>query len=176
LLEIQSKHHFLARGQRVVDLGCWPGGWLQVTSEIVGPAGRIIGVDIAPIDPPLELANVIALSADLSEPGVAERILEALGRKAWVLLADAAPKLTGIRATDRARQEELLGTIAALVPRLLEPGGDLLLKLFDGPEADAAAKAVARHFVKKSGIRPEASRKGTSERYLLARGFCPAPA
>ena len=156
-----------------MDLGCWPGGWLQVASQSVGPAGRIVGVDSAPIDPPLELANVISISADLLEPGVAERVLEALGGQAQVLLSDAAPKLTGIRATDRAREEELLGAIAGLVPALLAPGGDLLLKLFDGPEADAAAKAIGRHFEKKIGTRPEASRKGTSERYLLARGFRP---
>jgi len=142
-----------------------------VASGIVGPSGRVVGVDIAPIEPSLELANVIAILWDISQPGVAERILEALGGKARVLLSDAAPKLTGIRATDRAREEELLGVIAALIPALLETGGDLLLKLFDGPEADAAAKAIGRHFEKTIGTRPEASRKGTSERYLLARGF-----
>ena len=156
-----------------MDLGCWPGGWLQVASQSVGPGGRIVGVDNAPIDPPLELANVVAISADLLEPVVAQWILEALGGQAQVLLSDAAPKLTGIRATDRAREEELLGSVAGLVPALLAPGGDLLLKLFDSPEADAAAKAIGRYFEKKIGIRPEASRKGTSERYLLARGFGP---
>lgn len=142
-----------------------------MASGIVGPSGRVVGVDTAPIEPPLELANVIAISGNLSQPGVAERILEALAGKARVLLSDAAPKLTGIRDTDRAREEELLGVIAGLIPALLEPGGDLLLKLFDGPEADAAAKAISRHFEKTIGTRPEASRKGTSERYLLARGL-----
>jgi 23S rRNA (uridine2552-2'-O)-methyltransferase len=160
----------------VVDLGCWPGGWLQVASEQVGVSGRVVGIDIAPIEPPLQLANVIAIPGDLSQPGVSERILEALGGKARVLLSDAAPKLTGIRDTDRAREEELLGAIAALVPLLLEPGGDLVVKLFDGPEADAAARAVGRDFAKRIGIRPEASRKGSSERYLIARGFRPKPA
>ena len=155
----------------MVDLGCWPGGWLQVASGIVGPAGRVVGVDVAPLDPPLELANVVAISADLSQPGVPERILELLGGLADVLLSDAAPKLTGIRDTDRAREEELLAALAALVPALLRPGGSLLVKLFDSPEADAAAKALGRRFTKRLGIRPEASRKGTSERYLLARGF-----
>jgi 23S rRNA (uridine2552-2'-O)-methyltransferase len=155
----------------VIDLGCWPGGWLQVASQIVGPAGRVVGVDLAPIEPSLDLANVIALSADLAEPGVSERILEALGGRAQVLLSDASPKLTGIRATDRAHEETLLGVIESLVPLLVEPGGNLVVKLFDGPEADAAAKRLGRCFRKSSGIRPEASRKGTSERYLLAWGY-----
>ncbi len=155
----------------MIDLGCWPGGWLQVASQVVGPAGRIVGVDLAPIEPPLDLANVIALSGDLTEPAVPERILEILGGRAQVLLSDAAPKLTGIRATDRAHEETLLGAIESLVPVLLEPGSNLVVKLFDGPEADAAAKRLGRRFRKSSGIRPEASRKGTSERYLLAWGY-----
>jgi len=166
----------LARGQRVVDLGCWPGGWLQVAAAAVGPTGRVVGVDVAPIDPPIELANVVAICADLSQPGVSEAILSALGGKAQVLLSDAAPKLTGVRATDRAHEEELLAVIAGLVPALLAPGGDLLIKLFDSPEADAAARTLGRSFEKKIGMRPEASRKGTSERYLLARGHRPPAA
>ncbi|MCC6640946.1 MAG: RlmE family RNA methyltransferase [Deltaproteobacteria bacterium] len=173
LLEIQAKHRLLTRGQRVVDLGCWPGGWLQVAAGLVGPSGRVVGVDVAAINPPLELANVIAICRDLSEPGVLEQVLSALGGRAQVLLSDAAPKLTGVRATDRAREEELLTTIAALVPALLAPGGDLLIKLFDSPEADAAARALGRSFEKTIGMRPEASRRGTSERYLLARGYRP---
>ena len=106
----------------------------------------------------------------------AEAILSALGGKAQVLLSDAAPKLTGVRATDRAHEEELLAVIAGLVPALLAPGGDLLIKLFDSPEADAAARTLGRSFEKKIGMRPEASRKGTSERYLLARGHRPPAA
>ena len=155
----------------MVDLGCWPGGWLQVAAAIVGASGRVVGVDIAAIEPPLELANVVAISADLAQPGVPEQVLGLLGGPADVLLSDAAPKLTGIRATDRAREEELLAAVAAVVPILLRAGGSLLVKLFDSPEADVAAKALGRRFEKTLGMRPEASRKGTSERYFLARGF-----
>jgi 23S rRNA (uridine2552-2'-O)-methyltransferase len=155
----------------VVDLGCWPGGWLQVAAAAVGPTGRVVGVDLAPIEPPLDLANVVAIAGDLSQEPVIERVLSELGGPAEVLLCDAAPKLTGVRATDRAREEALLEAIAALAARLLRPGGALLVKLFDSPEADAAAKALGRRFERSQGLRPEASRKGTSEKYLLARGF-----
>lgn len=171
LLEIQQKQRLLRRGQRVADLGCWPGGWLQVAAAAVGPEGRVVGVDLAAIEPPLELANVFTISADLADPSVPQRVLELLGGPAQVLLSDAAPKLTGVRDTDRAREEALLEQISALVPALLAPGGDLLLKLFDAPEADRVAKALGRRFARTQGTRPEASRKGTSERYLLARGF-----
>ena len=116
LEELQSAHRVLRAGQRVVDLGAWPGGWMQVAAGLVGPEGRVVGVDVAAIDPFPELANVVAIQADLSEVGVDARLLEALGGPADVVLSDAAPKLTGIRATDRAREEALLEAVEALVP------------------------------------------------------------
>ena len=171
LEEIQRRNGLLRSGQRVVDLGCWPGGWLQVASELVGPRGRVVGVDRAPLDPPLDLANTIALSGDLTEPAVQQAVLDALGGPADVVLSDAAPKLTGVRATDRANEEALLEAIEAALGRLLKPGGSLLLKLLEGPEAQEVARRISRRFRRVSSTRPAASRKGTSERYLLARGF-----
>ena len=106
LEEIQRRERLLHPGARVADLGCWPGGWMQVAARLVGPSGRVVGVDRAEIDPPLELANARALCADLEDPGVAELLLEALGGPADVVLCDAAPKLTGIRASDRAPTPE----------------------------------------------------------------------
>jgi len=171
LEEIQHRTRVLRKGQRVVDLGCWPGGWLQVASALVGPKGRVVGIDIAPIDPPLELANVVALSGDFSNPPAEKEILDALGRRADVVLSDAAPKLTGIRATDRAREEVLLEAIEALVPRLLVPGGSAIVKLLDCPEADAFRKRLAQSFGKSRVLKPKATRQGSTERYLLLESF-----
>ncbi|MFQ5415920.1 MAG: SAM-dependent methyltransferase, partial [Myxococcota bacterium] len=169
--EIQRSHRLLRAGQRVIDVGCWPGGWLQVASREVGPSGRVVGVDLAVIDPPLENANVIALSGDISEVRVIEAILAALGGPADVLLSDAAPKLTGVRAVDRAREETLLEGIEAGVAELLRPGGDLLWKLLEGPEAQAIDRRLRGRFERAKTVRPDASRKGTTERYVLARGY-----
>src|SRR5690606_21359424 len=108
LEELQRAHRVLRAGQRVVDLGAWPGGWMQVAAGLVGPGGRVVGIDVAEIAPFPELANAIAIQGDLTQPGVASRLLDALGRPADVVLSDAAPKLTGVRATDRAREEALL--------------------------------------------------------------------
>lgn len=160
----------LVRGQRVVDLGCWPGGWLQVAARAVGPSGRVVGVDLDAVDPPLENENVIAIQADLTDPETPRAVLAALGGPADVVLCDAAPKLTGIRATDRAREEALLEAVAALIPQLLRPGGALILKILEGPEAGAIEKRIRSRFERAKATRPEASRKGTSERYLVARG------
>lgn len=173
LLELADRHRLISRGDRVVDLGCWPGGWLQVASERVGPKGRVVGVDLAAVDPPLENANVIAFEGDIGEPAVLQRILEELGGPARWLLSDAAPKLTGVRATDRAREEALLEAVEAALPVLLAPGGGLLVKILEGPEAAAIDKRLRARFTKAKAAKSKASRKGTTERYLLAEGFRP---
>jgi 23S rRNA (uridine2552-2'-O)-methyltransferase len=171
LMEIDDAHRLLRRGARVADLGCWPGGWLQVAAQRVGAGGRVVGVDLAAVEPPLPDANVFALSGDLSDPSVIERLLAEAGGACDAVLSDAAPKLTGIRATDRAREEALLEAIAAAYPKLLAPGGTLLVKLLECPEAHAFELAVRKRFATTKVVKPKASRKGTTERYLLARGF-----
>ena len=155
----------------MVDLGCWPGGWLQVAAESVGPSGRVAGVDLAPIDPPLELENVFATEGDLSNPSVFPPLLEYLGRRADVLLCDAAPKITGVRASDRAREEALLGAVEVAIAELLRPGSLALVKLLDCPEAQAFEERVRRSFSQARKVRPEATRRGSSEAYLLARDY-----
>jgi 23S rRNA (uridine2552-2'-O)-methyltransferase len=168
--ELQREHRLLQPGDRVVDLGCWPGGWMQVAAEQVGPSGRVVGIDLAEVDP-LPFENSVALCGDLAAPDAAARILEALGRPADVLLSDAAPKLTGIRATDRAREEALLEAIEALVPQLLRRGGSLVAKLLEAPEAQAVANRLRARFESARVTKSQATRKGSSEKYLIARGF-----
>jgi 23S rRNA (uridine2552-2'-O)-methyltransferase len=172
LEELQREHRILRAGQRVVDLGCWPGSWLQVAAKIVGPGGRVVGVDLAAIEPPLGLENAVALQGDLADPTTCERVLAELGgRPADVLLSDAAPKLTGIRDADRAREEALLEAIEALIPKLLRPDGAMILKLLEGPEAQVIERRLRARFASASSTRPDASRKGTSERYLVLKGL-----
>jgi 23S rRNA (uridine2552-2'-O)-methyltransferase len=169
LADLQKAHRVLGKGQRVVDLGCWPGGFLQVAAEVVGPRGKVVGIDLAACEP-FENENVFALQGDLEDPDVCERILECLGGEpADVLLCDAAPKLTGVRERDRAAEERLLEAVEALIPRLLRPGGDLLVKILEGPEAQEIDKRIRKGFAKAKTVKSSATRKGSSERYLLAR-------
>jgi 23S rRNA (uridine2552-2'-O)-methyltransferase len=156
---------------RVVDLGCWPGGWLQVAARAVGARGRVVGVDLAAIEPALEEPNAVALVADLEASDTVDKLLAALGGPADVLLSDAAPKLTGIRDRDRALEERLLLAIEALVPRLLRPGGDLLVKVLEGPEAQAIDRRIRGRFETAKSVKTSATRQGSSERYLLARNL-----
>lgn len=172
LEDLQKQHRLLAPGQRVVDLGCWPGGFLQVASKIVGPRGVVVGVDLAAVEPPLQNANVIAIQGDLERSGVCERVLESLGGAlADVVLCDAAPKLTGVRDVDRPAEERLLEAVEGLIPRLLRPGGDLLLKILDGPEAVQVERRIRQCFARAKTTKPQATRKGSSERYLVARDY-----
>ena len=171
LIEIQRRFRVLRPGQRVIDLGCWPGGWMQVAAREVGSAGRVVGVDMAATEPLLEFANAIALVGDIAQPAVRKAILESALGPADVVLSDAAPKLTGVRATDRANEETLLAAIEAALPELLRPGGALVLKLMEGPEAQAAEQRLRARFASARSLRPDASRKGTTERYWIGTGF-----
>ena len=171
LLEIQKSQRLLRPGQRVIDLGCWPGGWLQVAAQAVGRKGRVVGVDLAAIDPPLDNENVIAFCADLTQPTVVEELIERLGGPADVLLSDAAPKLSGIRAADQAREGALLEGVEALLGKLLRKGGTLLIKILEGPDAVLVDRRLRREFESAKTVKPSASRRGSSERYLLGRGY-----
>ena len=157
----------------MVDLGCWPGGWLQEASRAVGARGRVVGVDRVALDPPLENANTVSLVGDIEDAKIHEEILRHLDGACDVLLSDAAPKLTGVREVDRAAEERLLEAVERLLPLLLREEGDLLVKLLECPEAQNFQRRMRTLFVSAKTVQAEATRKGSSERYLLARGYRP---
>ncbi len=170
--EVQKQFKLLSKGARVADLGCWPGGWLEGAAKYVGQGGVLAGVDLAEVDPPIELPNVTTLVGDLEDAATIDRLLEALGgERADVVLSDAAPKLTGVRETDRANEERLLEAIEAMLPRLLVPGGSFVVKVLEGPEAQAIVKRVQQSFSKAKTVKLQSTRKGSTEKYLVARGF-----
>ena len=170
--EVQQQFKLLSPGQRVADLGCWPGGWLEGAARLVGPAGRVVGVDRAEVDPPIPLPQVTALVGDLESPELASTMLAALGGEpAQVVLSDAAPKLTGVREIDRAQEERLLEAIEGLLPAILAPGGALLIKILEGPEAQLIDRRLRADFEKAKTTKLRSTRKGSTERYLVARGY-----
>ena len=157
-------------GDRVLDLGAWPGGWLQIISRLVGPRGLAVGVDLVKIAP-LGLANVRVIQGDVSDPATLVEIRGALAGAADVVLSDMAPKLSGIRDRDRARAEELARLAFGVARQLLRPGGSFLCKLFMAPDLRPFLEEVRSSFEEVSTMRPEASRKGSAEIYLIARGL-----
>jgi 23S rRNA (uridine2552-2'-O)-methyltransferase len=172
LEELQKEWKLLRPKQRVFDLGCWPGGWLEVAARLVGPTGRVVGVDLAAVVPPISAAQVVSLVGDLEDPEIAAKLCEALGAaRADVVLSDAAPKLTGVRERDRANEERLLEAVEALLPRLLVKGGAFVVKILEGPEAQVIDKRIRASFEQAKTVKLDATRKGSTERYLVARGY-----
>ena len=170
LLELQKRTRILKHGHVVVDLGAWPGGWLQVASEIVGTSGRVVGVDAAVIDP-LPVSQVTVLRDDVTDPGCGSRLMAALPRRADVVLSDLAPKLTGIGPRDAAQSEVLAEATRRIACEVLRPGGALVAKTLGGPEGEAARAELRKMFgaVRQLGL--ASTRKGSSELYLVATGF-----
>ena len=172
LMELNSRHRFMRPGDRVVDLGAWPGGWTQVAAECVGEKGRVAAIDLVALDA-LPQPWVHLFCADLRDENVRRQIFEALGGKADLVLSDMAPKLTGIRDRDEAQAGELARLALDVARDLLRTGGKLLLKLFDGSETRELIAEIRKSFASVSSFRPEATRKGSAELYALASGFRP---
>jgi 23S rRNA (uridine2552-2'-O)-methyltransferase len=169
LLELHQELRIFTPGDRVIDLGSWPGGWVQVAAALVENSGQVVGIDLVALDP-LPLPNVTLLQGDATDPTQQERIITVLGGQCDVLLSDMAPKLSGIRETDEARAMELCRTALACAPRLIRPGGALLLKVFMGSEYKAFLADLRATFTTVKATRPEATRKGSAETYVFTTG------
>lgn len=151
----------------MLDLGCWPGGWLEVLAQQIGPEGRIVGVDLQET-PPLAAPQVTVLTLDFCAPESLEKIRAALGRPADALLCDASPKLTGVRDVDLAAIEEIYTAALAIAESLLAPRGFMIVKGFPGQESDLFRKQLRRRFADVHEIRPEGKRTTSKEFYWVA--------
>jgi 23S rRNA (uridine2552-2'-O)-methyltransferase len=170
LLELSRRHGLIRSGDRVVDLGAWPGGWLQVAAKLVGSGGRVVGVDLVPVQP-IGDPVVTCLTGDVRDPSVREEIARLSDGKVDVVVSDMAPKLTGIRATDAMRALELTELACEVAVCLLRPKGRFLVKVFASPEADALVGTLRNSFATVKRTRPEASRSGSAELYVVALDF-----
>lgn len=153
-----------------MDLGAAPGGWLQVAAGLVGREGKVVGVDLERIEPPKE-KNVFLVQDDITSEAVEKPIIGILGSPADCILSDLSPRLSGIRDADLSRSIELCRSAFRLACRLLRPGGNFLLKTFVGEELKSFSEELSTRFRSVERTRPQASRKGSSEIYLCAKGF-----
>jgi 23S rRNA (uridine2552-2'-O)-methyltransferase len=166
LAEIDERFHLIARGARVIDLGCAPGGWLQIALE--RGAGAVVGVDLLAMDP---VAGATILQGDFTEPGCGARLIQALGGAPDLIVSDMAPNTMGHRRTDHLR---IVGLIEAAVNFAIDglgPGGVFLTKAFQGGETADLLALLKAHFAQVRHVKPKASRAESSELYLLAQGF-----
>ncbi|MGC2028414.1 MAG: 23S rRNA (uridine(2552)-2'-O)-methyltransferase RlmE [Steroidobacteraceae bacterium] len=168
LAQIQASERLLRPGIRCVDLGAAPGGWSQYAVRILGP-GRIVATDILAMDP---IPGVDFVQGDFREEAVLEQVLECLGAdRVDLVLSDMAPNMAGIDAVDQPRSMHLAELALEFADRVLAPGGDLLLKLFQGAGFDQIIKDTRSRYGRVMTKKPKASRSRSSEIYLLARQF-----
>ncbi len=169
LLEIQEKDRLIRPGMSVIDLGAAPGGWSQVTSRLIGGQGRLIASDILEMD---SIADVTFIQGDFTHDEVLQRILEAVGDShVDLVISDMAPNMSGTPAVDIPRAMFLCELALDLATRVLKPGGDFLIKIFQGEGFDVYLKDVRSKFEKVQMRKPSSSRDRSREQYLLARGY-----
>ncbi len=169
LLEINEKDRLLRPGMTVVDLGAAPGGWSQLVTRLVGRQGVVIALDILPIEP---LPGVECIEGDFREAAVLEQLLDRLqGRLVDLVISDMAPNTSGVKAVDQPRGMYLTELALDFARRCLRPGGDLLLKVFQGEGFDPFLKELRTAFVTVAPRKPKASRARSAEQYLLSRNY-----
>ncbi len=169
LIELNEKDRLIRPGMLVMDLGSAPGGWSQVAGRIVGETGRVLASDILPMDP---LENVDFIQGDFTDDKVFQQLLDKLdGREVDLIVSDIAPNISGVAAADQAASKDLVELVLEMVRRVLKPGGNFAVKVFQGEGSDAYLKDVRTSFDKVVVRKPAASRPRSPEVYFVARGF-----
>jgi len=169
LLEVQEKYKLIRPGMSVVDLGAAPGGWSQVTSRLIGGQGRLIASDILEMD---SIPDVTFIQGDFTQDEVLARILEAVGNsQVDLVISDMAPNMSGTPAVDMPKAMFLCELALDLATRILKPGGNFVIKVFQGEGFDAYVKDARQKFDKVQMIKPDSSRGSSREQYMLAWGY-----
>lgn len=166
LLEIDEKHRLIAPSSRVLDLGSWPGGWIQVIVASLSPAGIVIGVDLKELDP-LPDPRVKLIKGDVREEQVLAAITALAGGKFDLVVSDMSPQLTGIVEADQAASVGLGELALWVAQRMLKPGGNFVCKLFKGGDVEAFVKSARPLFTKVVRSELKSTRKSSNEFYLI---------
>ncbi len=170
LLQTARTYQLFGPGEKVVDLGCHPGGWLQVSREIVGPEGLVLGVDLKPVEHIL-YSNVRTLIMDIHDSDIIPRIIAELNGPADALVSDLAPSIIGAWDLDHERQLDLAWTALTISKGVLRQHGNVLIKLFQGPRLRPFQEEAGLLFNRSRLLKPKASRPESSEVYFLGLGF-----
>src|SRR5918992_234560 len=168
LLQINRSYHIIKKGDKVVDLGCAPGGWLQVAVKEVRSSGNVIGIDLKPVTP---VAGAIILQGSIEDPNMLSKIAEILGCKADVVLSDLAPNVSGVWVIDHARQISLSTIAVRFAQHVLRVGGSSVFKVFEGDMLMEFRSELQKSFGKVLLSKPSASRQESSELYIICLNF-----
>ena len=169
LEEIDQRFRIFRRGDRVLDLGCKPGSWLQYAAQRSGDGAKLVGIDRTSLDPKHVPAGGRVLVGDVFSVELAQLAgaLDAFD----VVMSDMAPDTTGVRSLDQARSEALFERALEIAEQLLSPGGRFVGKLFQGPGWNDLLRRVRTRFAKVRTVKPEGSRKESIEQYVVGIGF-----
>ncbi len=169
LREIDQKDNLIKPGDHIVDLGSAPGAWSQYAHERVGAAGRVIAVDMLPME---TIPGVLFIPGDFTEEATTRACLKQLGQRgADLVISDMAPNISGIRSTDQAGSMALAELLYHFCLEALKPGGHLLVKLFEGDGVRRYRQLLRGHFERVVARKPDASRDNSREFYILASTY-----
>lgn len=168
LMQLDEKFELFFEGARVVDLGAAPGGWSQVAVELVGPEGKVVGVDLDKIEP---MEGAVFLRGDMTQPDTVARTMEACGGVADIVISDMSPNISGAYATDHARSIHLCEMALEFAGKVLVREGAFVCKVFEGNMFPEFLHKVRAQFDEVKVSNPAASRSASSEVYVVATGF-----
>ena len=168
LLQLNHSYHIIKKGSKVVDLGCAPGGWMQVVTNEVGQAGKVIGIDLKPVEP---VAGATVLKGSIEDIDMLEKIAGILGDKADVILSDLSPNVSGLWDIDHARQISLSTIALGFARQVLRVGGSAVFKVFEGDTLSEFRAELKSSFGRVLLNKPLASRQESSELYIVCLDF-----
>jgi 23S rRNA (uridine2552-2'-O)-methyltransferase len=168
LLQLNDSYHILGKGSKVVDVGCAPGGWVQVAMKLVGGGGKVVGVDLKEVE---SVAGAQIFQGDIEDPMTVGRIVESLQDKADLLLSDLAPNVSGVWDVDHARQISLSKSAFSLAEKVLKDNGNAVFKVFEGEFLTEFRNELKKSFGKVLLSKPTASRQESSELYLVCLNY-----
>ncbi len=167
LKHIQAKYRILNGAKLILDLGCAPGGWIQEIKREFASIS-IVGIDLVEMQP---IEDVIFIQGDIQDDSIFKILEEKLSREVDTLISDCAPKITGMKETDYARQIFLVERVLKIADRFLIKGGHFVCKLFDGIHTTKIRDQLKQNFEEIDLFKPEASRKKSAELYLIGKNY-----
>jgi 23S rRNA (uridine2552-2'-O)-methyltransferase len=172
LTEIDKRFKLLKKGGNILDLGCFPGGWIQVAADRVGPTGRVYGVDLREVSGFENQPNIRIRLGDIYDPATIDDIREFFeGAPLDAVISDLSHQLTGIRLKDVVQSAELMGRAFELGRLLLKPGGAVVAKFFPGQDTEDLIKALRKDFKELKRVTLDSSRKSSIEQYVVGTGI-----
>ncbi len=169
LIQLNRRYRLFRRGDRVLDLGCAPGGWCQVARQLVGGAGFVLGVDLVQM-PPLGEDNVVCVVGDMMDPSTLDAIIS-YGLPFDIVISDAAPNISGVWGRDHLVSVDLANRALDICQTVLRRGGNYVAKVFQGDELDALYRRARESFETAKRGKPKASRGESSEIYIVGKSF-----